>query len=554
MSETVRNEIEHRDNMQTVHIHGAPISGSASVGNHSQKLSGARGSDEFAHYFKAAGPLAPPTKDGAHAESFDGDVSEAESAQTEVGQSDAVDAVANELFDQENGLSLEFSAGSPNDAPLIKQNDPFGHNSETKKVSPFGAQKSESSAATDDSPQHSPLETSILSGNTVTPIPAIQSQEIAGDLDPHQTQSATIRSWPASEGGATQRAETSTPAVWPTEAADRKEMPVGSQVVKPDQAKTGPQTNSLSAPVAAKSLAWTLVTEGDGGQGVADVRATSNGSPHNGSVKAGNLMSDSSAGQVAQNPVGAALLPGSQTRAVENWKISGRSGVSEISESPVYGRAESDALPIRTRMRLPDDSKAMSSDRVGFAQNGMTSAPVLQVGPDTAFLTQDIEAADAAAASLQETALQTGSTRAFEAMIARPETARMVVAQLANALNGAQGNKVEITLNPEELGRVRMVLSITENGVAVSITAERPEILDMMRRHIDQLAEEFRSLGYDEFGFEFAEGDAQGGFDTETAESEPDNSTESSNRRDTSESDPVPIVRATQSRGLDLRV
>lgn len=63
--------------------------------------------------------------------------------------------------------------------------------------------------------------------------------------------------------------------------------------------------------------------------------------------------------------------------------------------------------------------------------------------------------------------------------------------------------QVEISLNPEELGRVRMALSRTENGMTVAIMADRPETLDLMRRHIDQLTAELHRLGYTDIGFSF---------------------------------------------------
>lgn len=108
----------------------------------------------------------------------------------------------------------------------------------------------------------------------------------------------------------------------------------------------------------------------------------------------------------------------------------------------------------------------------------------------------------------------------FDSALARPETARHVAAQMAAALHTLPGKATEIALNPEELGRVRMVLSTSETGVSVSITTERPETMDLMRRHIDQLAAEFRRLGYDDVGFDFS-GGTTGGFGHEDANSQP---------------------------------
>lgn len=91
---------------------------------------------------------------------------------------------------------------------------------------------------------------------------------------------------------------------------------------------------------------------------------------------------------------------------------------------------------------------------------------------------------------------------------ARSGTARFAAAQMADALIKQPNRPVEITLNPEELGRVRIALNHADSGLTVTITAERPETLDLMRRHIEQLAIEFRRLGYENIGFEFSGGDA----------------------------------------------
>ncbi len=64
---------------------------------------------------------------------------------------------------------------------------------------------------------------------------------------------------------------------------------------------------------------------------------------------------------------------------------------------------------------------------------------------------------------------------------------------------------VEVTLSPEELGRVRMTFNTTDGVLSLSLVADRPETLDLMRRHIDQLAEDFRDLGFDSISFSFAQ-------------------------------------------------
>lgn len=100
----------------------------------------------------------------------------------------------------------------------------------------------------------------------------------------------------------------------------------------------------------------------------------------------------------------------------------------------------------------------------------------------------------------------------------RPEIAASVSRQMVEVAAQAADKPVELTLNPEELGRVRLRVTTTDSGVSVSILAERSETLDLLRRHIDQLARDFREIGFSDASFSFArqeKGQGQaGGYDT----------------------------------------
>lgn len=110
---------------------------------------------------------------------------------------------------------------------------------------------------------------------------------------------------------------------------------------------------------------------------------------------------------------------------------------------------------------------------------------------------------------------QSGATQTVSQMARAP--APTVAAQIASALEHSSGQRTQIMLNPEELGRVRISLTSGEVGVIVNIVAERPETADLMRRNIDSLLQDFSELGYDNPSFEF-EGQGQ---DTETGPEKP---------------------------------
>jgi flagellar hook-length control protein FliK len=70
-------------------------------------------------------------------------------------------------------------------------------------------------------------------------------------------------------------------------------------------------------------------------------------------------------------------------------------------------------------------------------------------------------------------------------------------------MSANQGQEIEISLNPEELGRVRIVLSTKEGGMNVMVFSDKPDVLDLMRRHSDQLEMDFTDIGYQGASFTF---------------------------------------------------
>ncbi|MGR3661748.1 MAG: flagellar hook-length control protein FliK [Paracoccaceae bacterium] len=143
-------------------------------------------------------------------------------------------------------------------------------------------------------------------------------------------------------------------------------------------------------------------------------------------------------------------------------------------------------------------------------------------------------------------ALNTPPPSALET--SRAGTVRFAGTQMVDALIRQPDQAVEIALNPEELGRVRIALSHLDTGLTVAISAERPETLDLMRRHIEQLAAEFRRLGYENIGFEFSGGDANS-----SGQSETESQSSSDQMTDTPDPKTLSPV-STQTTGLDIRL
>lgn len=87
---------------------------------------------------------------------------------------------------------------------------------------------------------------------------------------------------------------------------------------------------------------------------------------------------------------------------------------------------------------------------------------------------------------------------------APPAMAHDIARQLSAGFAAAPGGKVEVILSPEELGRVRMTILNDDRGLTMTFVAERAETLDLMRRNIDSLAQDFRGLGFGTLNFAFS--------------------------------------------------
>ncbi|MEM6481214.1 MAG: flagellar hook-length control protein FliK [Pseudomonadota bacterium] len=86
-----------------------------------------------------------------------------------------------------------------------------------------------------------------------------------------------------------------------------------------------------------------------------------------------------------------------------------------------------------------------------------------------------------------------------------PDLPRHVAQQLSTAMSISGGKTTEVSLRPAELGRVSISLSSADSGLVVTILADRPETLDLLRRGAMQLATEFTDIGYGSVEFSFGQ-------------------------------------------------
>jgi flagellar hook-length control protein FliK len=92
-----------------------------------------------------------------------------------------------------------------------------------------------------------------------------------------------------------------------------------------------------------------------------------------------------------------------------------------------------------------------------------------------------------------------------------PQTPIAVVQQLVQVSGQLGRGPIEVSLSPDELGRVRMTLSPADGGMVLSILADRDDTLALLRRNMDMLANDLRDLGYHNLSFQFGSGGSGAG-------------------------------------------
>ena len=104
-----------------------------------------------------------------------------------------------------------------------------------------------------------------------------------------------------------------------------------------------------------------------------------------------------------------------------------------------------------------------------------------------------------------------------------PSPERDLATQIVSAANTrGNGGVVNLTLDPPELGRLEIVMEIADQGLRATLTAERQSTGDMIKRHLELLAEQFEDAGFDDIDLNFGEPSLTGG-DAETGERDPVN-------------------------------
>ena len=240
--------------------------------------------------------------------------------------------------------------------------------------------------------------------------------------------------------------------------------------------------------------------------------------------------------------------PAKGPSAVDAARIVASLPVVGLSKSPSWQPAPPEAAP-STATRPSADSATLPATTSVISQP--VAAPAVPTGQRTIAETSArlLQGDPTPRADLAVPADRPALHSVAQVTTTPTEQARMVAQQIAQALPSTLPGTTEITLQPEELGRVRMTLSVQDGALTLMIQTDRPETSDLIRRHLDQLGQTFRQMGFDSLNLGFA-GSAQRGVPFATAT--PDTAPDEGEPAPMQVLDPRPAVR-TDGR-LDLRM
>lgn len=123
--------------------------------------------------------------------------------------------------------------------------------------------------------------------------------------------------------------------------------------------------------------------------------------------------------------------------------------------------------------------------------------------------------------------------------------------QIAGAVVEYRGAEAQVVLDPEELGQVRLTVSLEDGGTLIRIVAERPETAELMRRHADLLLQDLAGSGVPQARLSFASGGEAGGGREGTGRPQPPREAPGAGSHAAAEAE---AHARPARRGLDMRV
>ncbi|MEM7546449.1 MAG: flagellar hook-length control protein FliK [Pseudomonadota bacterium] len=255
--------------------------------------------------------------------------------------------------------------------------------------------------------------------------------------------------------------------------------------------------------------------------------------------------------RIVSAPVTSATAPDRELTAETPATPLSRTASRPINEAMTDGPA-----PVQSPTTSTNDGRT-ATQISGALPSQQTSAPVMIADPAET-MTPDAKAEIAAigrdtSSPMRETQLvqQQLNTPADRALT----QAQAIARQISVALTPGETGALEVRLDPPELGKVTMNLTIVDDRVSAAITAERPEIIDLLRRHSELLQRELQGAGHSDVDLQFDLSNLHGG-DQSAFEAHASESTERSETGPTAKTGVIEIsgLVLPAGRHLDIRL
>lgn len=161
------------------------------------------------------------------------------------------------------------------------------------------------------------------------------------------------------------------------------------------------------------------------------------------------------------------------------------------------------ALPYLSTLNAVKKTPVQIVTDAAFPKAYMGQISVLGVLDDEGAMASAIENIPQATPSAAT--VNTTQTAAFQVPSGPVGTAiaHASINHIAQAVFASPGDRFEIFLSPEELGRVRIHMHQSELGLQVLISTERPETMDLLRKNISLLSRSLSDLGFGSPSFQF---------------------------------------------------
>ena len=200
---------------------------------------------------------------------------------------------------------------------------------------------------------------------------------------------------------------------------------------------------------------------------------------------------------VSAEPLGnSGKFAGSSQSDVQTDMLSLRSDAVDAQPTPLTGAGDVALQSVSAFTNVQKtlvETAASLSNPINYGLQGQPDAGILSgTGEVSTDFVQDVRLSPTSPS-------QPGAV----AQVSSPQKA--IVHQIVVALSKPHDGAIQIRLDPPELGRITLHINAAEMGTTASVTADRPEVIDLLRRHESLLSAELKDAGFKNLTFDFSQ-------------------------------------------------